>query len=235
MTEPGSYAASEVMDMAASLLNDTAKSTYTYAAQLPYLKIAANELKLEFQLNNIPVTNVSSQIIPMDIGMIQINPPDGAPPNYPGDLVEIQQVWERAQNSTDPWIEVFHREFLPHFLDDIPVNIFGYYVWQENRIKFCPAGCTSAREIKIDFINDPFRILDENTAIQIINGKNFLGYRTAALCATFVQQNDERKEACGQGAQMAMDQVLGLGVKGRQDISTRRRPFRSSYRGRGYR
>ena len=108
-------------------------------------------------------------------------------------------------------------------------------VYQENIIKFCNAGCTEAREVKIDFINDPFVILDENTAIQIINGLNFLGYRTAAMCAAFVQQNQERMSACNSGAQMSMDQVLGIGTKGRQDIATRRRPFRSSYRGRGIR
>ncbi len=233
MVQPGSYPATEVMDMAASLLNDTAKAVYTYTAQLPYLKIAANELKLEFQLNNLPVTNVTSQIIPINVGDIQVNPPDGAPPNYPGDLVEIQELYERAQDSNDPWVPATHLEFLPHMIDDLPLSMITYWVWQENIIKLCPAGYMSAREIKLDFINDPFVILDQNTQIQIINGFNFLGYRTAALCATFVQQNPERMEACNNFAQMSMDQVMGIGIKGRQDLSTRKRPFRASYRSRG--
>jgi hypothetical protein len=235
MTAPASYTASEIMDMAASLLNDTAKSVYTYTAQLPYLKMAAEELKLEFQLNNLPVTNTTSQIIPVNVGDIQINPPDGAPPNYPGDLVEIQTLWERAQDSSEPWLPVTPKEFLPHIIDDIPQSMITYYCWQGNIIKLCPAGYTSAREVKIDFINDPFTILDENTPIQIINGKNFLGYRTAGLCATFVQQNEERRDACNNAAQIAMDQVTGIGTKGRQSMATRRRPFRAAYRMRGYR
>jgi hypothetical protein len=233
MPLPGTYPASEVMDMAASLLNDTAKSRYTYAVQLPYLKIAAEELKMEFQLNNLPITNVTSQIIPINIGDIQINPPDGPMPTYPGDLVEIQNLWERAQNSTDPWIPIVQLEFLPHSLDDIPQAMITYFVWQGQIIKLCPAGYTSAREVKLDFINDPFTILDENTFISVINGKNFLGFRTAGILAQFIMQNAEKAEECNKFAQLAADQSFGISIKGKQAISTRKRPFRASYRGRG--
>jgi hypothetical protein len=100
-------------------------------------------------------------------------------------------------------------------------------------IKFCPAGYTSAREVKLDFIRDPFTILDENTVISLINGKNFLGYRTAAICAQFIMQNAEKSDELNQFAQLAADQSMGISVKGKQSISTRKRPFRASYRGRG--
>src|SRR3982751_5928426 len=94
-----------VMDRAASLMNDTAKTVFTYAAQLPYLNMAIDELQEYFQLCNIPVTNASSAAVIVPIGTTQINPVTGAPPNdapnYPYDLVEIQGLYERLSGSTD--------------------------------------------------------------------------------------------------------------------------------------
>lgn len=230
----GTFTAGEVMDRAASLMNDTARSRYTYAAQLPYLKMALDKFKQELELNNVPITNQTSQIIPVNIGDNQITGPGGAPPNYPGTLVEIQGIWERLQGSTDPFFPLTPFEFLPHGLDDIAIDSLSYYSWQNEIIMFNPMGATTARDVKIDFISSVFGdIVDENTPIGMINGKNFLSFQTAAYLARYIAENNTRAGELDGDAQDAMDTMLGINVKGKQAITTRKRPFRSSYKARG--
>lgn len=64
--------AGTVMDKAASLMNDSARTVYTYAAQVPYLNIALQELQEEFELNGISVTENVSAVINMPAGSTTI-------------------------------------------------------------------------------------------------------------------------------------------------------------------
>lgn len=230
--------AAQVMNRAASLMNDTAKTTYTFTAQLPYLNMAFDELQEYFEWNNIPITNqTTSPAINIPIGTIVINPVHGWPPNdapnYPHDLVEIQRLWERLAGSTDPFLPMTRREFLPHMLDDIQVDSLTFWIWQDQRIKFVAA--QTAREVKIDYIKTLFiSELEASSSIGVINARSFLYYRTAALCSQFIGENKTRADDLNNFAIMALDRVMGISTKGRQAITTRRRPFMANYRMRGY-
>ena len=233
-----SLTAQQVMDKSASLMNDTALTVYTYVAQLPYLQMALDELQEYFQLNNIPITNqTTSPGITVNIGIKAINPTDGpgviTAPNYPVDLVEIQGLWERLAGSTDPYVPMTQREFISHSLDDILVDSLIYWIFEDQRIKFI--GATTAREVKIDYIKSifPDNIMT-NTVIGIINARSFLYYRTAALCSQFIGENESRATQLNTFAQMALDRVTGIGIKGKQAIVTRRQPFMSSYKRRTF-
>jgi hypothetical protein len=232
-----SLTAGEVMDKSASLMNDTAKTVYTHAAQLPYLQMALDELQENFELNNISITSQVSTAVTVSIGTTSINPVDGigagAAPNYPVDLVEIQQVWERLSGSTDPYIPMSQREYLSHQLDDVPVESLGTWAFVNQRITF--AAATTSRQVKIDYIKKAFPdLITTSTVIGIINARSYLYYRTAALCSRFVGDNPSRAEELDNFAQMAMDRVVSIGVKGKQSISTRRRPFMASYKKRTF-
>lgn len=231
--------AAQVMDRSASLQNDTAKTTYTYVAQLPYLNMAFDELQEAFELNNIPVTNQTATPTPITIpiGTNVINPTDGpgvlTPPNYPADLVEIQGLYERLAGSTEPFVPMHQREFLPHAIDDLPTEALQYWIWQDQRIKMI--GALTAREIKIDYIKAIFPgEIFASTIIGVINARSFLYYRTAALCSQFIGENKSRADELNGFAALALDRVTGIGVKGKQSIVTRRRPFMSSYKRRSF-
>lgn len=225
--------ASTVMDKSASLMNDTAKTVYTYTAQLPYLNMATDELEESFELNNVPVTNQTSTVIEVDAGEVIIRPVGLTAPNYPSDLVEIQQLWERLQGSNDPFIPMTRYEFLPHVFDDILTNSLNYWIWQDQRIKFI--GANTDREVKLDYIKRLIPSeLTESSSIGIINARSFLYYRTAALCSQFIGENKTRADELNMFAVMALDRTLGISTKGRQAIVTRRRPFMSAYKARGY-
>jgi hypothetical protein len=70
---PAPILASDVMDRAAALLNDSALSIYTYAVQLPYLKMAVDDLQLQVEANNIALSNDVSAAINVLTGVTKIS------------------------------------------------------------------------------------------------------------------------------------------------------------------
>jgi hypothetical protein len=64
--------ASEVMDLAAAAMNDVDKTVYDYETQIPYLKMALQELQEVFELNSLAVTERSSAPIPVNAGVTEI-------------------------------------------------------------------------------------------------------------------------------------------------------------------
>lgn len=232
-----STTAADVMDASASLMNDTAKTVYTYAAQTPYLNMALKELQEEFQLNNIPITNEESEAIEIVAGTVEVTPYDGVgtgnAPHYPNDLVEIQKIWERASGSSDPFIPLTKKEFLPRYTDYTQLSILSVWSWQRQQIRFI--GCNQDREIKLDYIRTLFpKVQNEAAVLGVMNCETFLFYRTAGLCTRFIGENPTRADELDSDALLARDRVVGIGTKSKQAIVTRRRPFMQSYKLRGW-
>src|SRR5690606_17759652 len=118
------------------------------------------------------------------------------------------------------------KDYIPHGLQGTPVGYFGIYVWEDQKIKFLEASLNI--DVKIDYIKELFpQLVDENSPINIINARTFLEYRTASLLAEFIERNLTSAQGLNTYAVLALDRATGIGVKGKQAISTRRRPFRS--------
>lgn len=229
---------SNVMSMSASLLNDTARTNYTYAAQSPYLRIALQELRELFELNSIPVTQLSSPIIQINAGVTEIlYNAAGTPsnPSLPNDFVEPQQLWERVRD-TDPFVPMTRKDYLPHGMGSIQRSQFAIFVWQDQKIIVLPS--VQNNDIKLDYIKQLFpdagATVDENTIINVVNAATFLEYRTAALCAEFIERNLTSANGLNSYAVLGLDRVTGISTKSKQTIMTRRRPFRSGYKRRGH-
>ncbi len=223
--------ASTVLDSVASLMNDTAKTTYTYVATIPYLRLAMNELQEHFQLNSIPSTQLTSVVIQVNAGLTEIVFNGAGVPTLPNDLIEPNQLWERNRN-IDPYVPMIKKDYLPHYLEGTPVSYFGFYTWNDQKISFLPS--TQDNDIKIDYIKELFaQLVDENSQINVINARTFLEYRTAGLCAEFIERNVTSAQSLNTYGILALDRATGIGVKGKQAISTRRRPFRSGFKRRG--
>ena len=232
-----SFTAADVMDKSASLMNDTAKTVYTHAAQLPYLNIALAEIEEHFQLNNISITNETSVPIVVPVGTTLITPEDGigsdVTPHYPTNLVEIQGLYERASGSTDPFIPMVKREYLPSAINDLPTDSLQYWSWQNQQIRFI--GALLAREVRLDYIRNLFaEITNPNDIIGVINAKSFLAFRTAALCSEFIGENKTRADSLNEFAVAAGERVTGIGIKTKQSITTRRKPFMAAYKRRSF-
>jgi hypothetical protein len=220
--------AGDIMDSAAALLNDTQKQTYTYAAQLPYLKIALKDLRKKMELSNMPVTNEVSSVITLLAGVSTVSAITN--PALPTGLVEIQQLWERPAG-VDPYIPMERKDFLPHYLEGVDTSRFMIWAWINNSIRLLPAN--QSNDLKIDYIQELFNsVVDQNSSIDVINGDSYLFNRTAALCARFIGENKTRADELDAFAIGSFNDMEGIENKARQAISTRRRPFRSSYKNR---
>src|SRR5713226_6773728 len=118
--------ASVVMDRVAGLLNDTAKTLFTYVVQVPYLNVAIDELQESMQANNVPATNEVSSILVITTAMSDIGGSTG--PALPSDLIEIQGAYERLTGSTEDFQVMSKVEFLPPFV--VLTEALIYWAWQ---------------------------------------------------------------------------------------------------------
>lgn len=223
-----------ILDLSAALLNDSAKDVYTNAVQLPYLNIARMELEEIFELNNIPVTNATSAIIEIPQGQTRIGF-DRTAVGYgilPGDLVEIQQLFE-SYSGQNNFIPMTRKETLTPYQpgSDLEVAYFRIWMWQEQEI-VVPVAVNDI-DLKINYIRKLFSYLaegdldDENN---IINTSTFFSQHVAGLCARFIDHDDTRADALDGQAAASLQRSLGISIKGKQPIMTRRRPFRANYK-----
>lgn len=227
-----SLTAAEVMDRSAALLNDPAKTDYTYLAQLVYLNMAIDELVESLEESNSSPTNQTSTTIVVPVGSYQITPAESATtPHYPIDLVEIQEVGERLTGTTDGFISLGRSEFLQAF----PANqSLLFWVWENQIIKFNPNGALSSRDIQLKYVRQAIsQAIDSSTIIGTINARSYLSYKTAAFCAMFIGENESRALVLESQAERALDRITSISNKGRQQFTTRHRPFRAAYKSRG--
>jgi hypothetical protein len=221
------------MDRSAALLNDPAKTDFTYIAQLPYLNMAIDELVESLEESNSSPTNQTSSILTIPIGLTEVTSVDsGSGVHYPMDLVEIQEVGERTTGSSNVFTMLERREFLSAY----PASqSLLFWVWEDQKIKFNPGGATTSREIQLKYVRQAIlQAANELSVIGTINARSYLSYKTAALCSFFIGENETRAGALEDQAVKALERVTGISNKGKQQIMTRHRPFRASYKSRGW-
>jgi hypothetical protein len=222
----------QIFDDTAALLNDQIQSVFTDAVLLPYYNMALQVLQETFELNNIPVTNETSLVLPVASGINRIAF-SGTIPLLPGDLIDIRQLWE-SPSGINTWTPMTKKEFLPHYLENgQSINQFLVYSWINQEIKLIAAN--AANDLKLDYIKS---ILPRITISQIIepisvlNVSLFLTNWTAGLAAYFIGENESRAETLYGLANSSLERSLGISVKGMQAVQTRRRPFRAAYKSR---
>lgn len=222
--------ASEVMNKSASLLNDSARANFTYSAQLPYLQMALQDLRKLLVLNNSPVTEKFSKIIAsIPIGTNLITFGSGLY-NLPNDLISIINVYSTNSGSNN-WIPLTKRESIPVNMGIGPGNQWNIYSWYDNILQL-PYSNT-INDLMIEYIRTLFPdVQNEHANLGIINADSYLEFRTAALCAEFIGENPTRALSLNIQAKEAFDVMIGIDNKDKQNLNTRRRPFRSGYKSR---
>lgn len=228
-----SLRAKEVMNRSAALMNDPERTDYTYSAQLPYLNMAVDELMESLEEANASPTNQTSAAIVIPVGTSKLTPTESAElPHYPYDLVEIQSIGERTSGTTDAFLLLARTEFM----NDFPAtSSLLWWYWEGQEIKFNPNGANTEVEIQIKYVRQPIQLAqNEDSLIGTIGTRSYLSYKTAAFCSMYIGENETRATALDAQAERAMERLLQIGAKGRQQIVTRRRPFRAGYKSRGW-
>lgn len=219
-----------ITTVATGLMNDSEQSVYDNETCLPLLNLALDELQETYELNGLPITNETSKAIKLKAGIASIGPDTN--PALPSDLIEIQQLWE-SPTGLNQWTPVDKKEIIPHYLEDTTtISQFLLWAWEHGRIRLIAANADN--DLKIDYtasiFNTPILIKDINVNLPFTNIKTYLEYKTGALCAMFIAENETRAMALDSLAGTALSRALGIPVKGMQSIITRRRPFRSAFK-----
>lgn len=223
----------EIITDAAVLYNDAAKQVITNEVGLRYLNIALAELQEAYEQGNIPTTNETSALINVPAGVTKVS--FNGPVKLPKYLVEIQQLWE-SPAGLNQWTPMVRKDFLPHYLqDNTIISQFLIWAWMDDEIRLIEANADI--DLKLDYIKSiftlPITLGEVNNNLPFVNVKTFLAYRTASLLAMYAGENETRAAALNADAQAALERTLGIKIKSQQDITTRRRPFRSAYKNRG--
>lgn len=221
--------AGTVLDGMAILMNDPSKTQFTNAKMIPYLNMALQVLREEFELNNVPVTDeFTADPIDIPAGYDHIAFNNGSNPSLPDDFVEPKILWERP-DEVDPYIQMTPRDSLPQQWAGVEMNQFIYYVWQAQQIRFLPAN--QDNQIKMNYVRQIFTpVIDANSLINTVNCLTYLEFKGASLCSKFIGENPTRADQLEMEAGGALYRSTGISAKTRQGITIRRRPFRSGYK-----
>lgn len=209
-----SYTAGDVLNLAAPLLNDRNKTRYTDEVMLPYLRIASDELDLEFHNENIESHNAVCDIA-VDIGEESLT--------LPCRFFLPIRLYERLQTSTndDDFTPMTERSFEPNAT---AVSSLDVWAFRQGAIKF--VGALTDRTVRLHFKQSLGTLVDEDAAVTVSKAKNFLSFRTAALCAEFIGRNTTISNGLNAQAAINLDALTTAYVKNRQGVRVRRRPFR---------
>lgn len=224
---------SEIISTVSTLMNDSAQAVYDNTSVLPFLNLSLDELQELYELNGIPVTNETSAAITIPAGVKRLG--FDTTPALPSDLIEIKQLWESTKG-LNQWTPMIQKDTIPHYLEDnTTISMFLIWVWEHGRVNLIAANADN--DIKIDYVaslfNTPILIKDIDVNLPFSNVKTYLEYKTAALCAMFIAENESRALALDSLTGTALSRALGIPIKGMQSIVTRRRPFRHSFKHRG--
>ena len=217
--------AGQVMAGAADLLNDPDQTVYNAINMLPYLNMAIYELNEHMVESNFPVSN---QVSPPYV----VHPGENHLVNLPIHLMDIQEVGERPLGSQGSFMSLPRREF-----PDIYPATSSLLFWcsLEQRVKFNPSGANVPLEVQLKYIRVPLQVAqDATTIIGTTDATMYLIYKLAAILAMFVGENETRSGVLNEQAEMSLERMIGISNKSRQQIMTRHRPFRASYKMRGY-
>jgi len=232
--DTASFTAGHIADYAAALLNDPAKTDYTYPVLQPFIMMAYYELV---------DTQMDGQQPPLVFTAPPVLIPAGADtmypeyslntPHYHEHVSEIQEIGERLAGTTELFTKMKRTEFLGYI--GPPGEKLRLWTWENEAIKFPVGGATTAREVQIKCLRGLTSGLLPPPEM-IIAGHNthtYLIYKTASLAAMFIGENPERAAILDDQAQKALDRVESIDNKGRQQIMTRHKPFRASWKLRG--
>lgn len=222
----------DVLKLAAADMNDSAQTNYTNEALLPYFSMALKELEDKYVENDLPITIKTKAQLDVDAGITEI--PFASTTQtcvLPPDLIEPEEIWE-SEDDGQTWTPVVKVDKInPNIASGQNLSAFGVYQWQSSKI-ILPEITTDAI-LQIDYLRKlfpvPFVIEQIDVPIET-DALLFLSHKTAALCAALSAQDETRAGELSELADQAIERELNIPTKGRQQIATRRRPFRAAYK-----
>lgn len=214
------FIASDVMDGARMMLNDTAATLYSNTAITPHVIAANEQLELEMLALGISVVRKPTTAIVVAANALTLN--------LPSDFLLPLELFERASgNVNDPWVPVTEKTWVP--ADYVQTTSLTYWAFYNNAINF--PGATVARDVMLRYERQLAVVTGPNSPEENIIFKRYLSAKTAEYAARYVGMNktisDDIHAAEVRPALELVTQILVGNMQGnpvrRQGFNTQRR------------
>lgn len=213
---PPTVLASEVMDISAAILNDTALTIFTYVAQLPYVKMANGRLeKLLAEFDTEVQRTKNSSPITVTAGATTLT--------LPSDFFLPINLFERAPGATnDQWTPM--REFYFEPENAVQTTTLNYWCFRNNNVNFI--GSLNNREVLMEYERMIAVITGSSSPTDTYLAKDYLGAQTAEFVARYVGMNSiMANEIRDNEVAIAKDDLTRILVHNRQSLRFRRGRF----------
>ena len=220
--------AGQITSLVRSLLNDSQGNLFTDTLLLPYLNSAYRKLQRAIgnaggggfiQDDALLVVAAVEQQDPS----LQVSISDStAPPNQlPTDLLMPLKLWERANGSSDDFVEMVdltRHGGLPSRDQDITLSVWE---WRADGLWF--VGATQDTQIRLRYLKAYPDFADATSPVLVRNAQEALAYATAALAGW--SRGSPLAEKWDEAASDAIEDLVSAAVRREQQSCRRRRPY----------
>jgi hypothetical protein len=226
--------AGQITSLVRSLLNDAQGNLFTDAVLLPYANSAYRAVQRELAnagAGGFLTDNAQLVVTAVDAAdpSLQVSITDAtAPPNQlPTDLLAPLKLWERANGSSDDFVEMVdlsRHGGLPSRAQGVTL---GVWEWRADGIYFL--GATQDTQVRIRYLKSFPDLADATSPVLVRNAQEAIAYGTAALAAW--ARGTPLAEKWDTAASDAIESLVSAAVRREQQTARRRRPFsaRSGY------
>lgn len=222
--------AGQITSLVRSLLNDAQGNLFTDALLLPYLNSAYR--KVQRAIGNAggggfiqdDTLLVVAAVDEADAS-VQVSISDAtAPPNQlPTDLLVPLKLWERANGSSDEFVEMVdltRHGGLPSRVQDTALSVWE---WRADGLWF--VGATQGTQIRLRYLKAYPDFTDATSPVLVRNAQEALAYATAALAGW--SRGSPLAEKWDDAAGDAIEDLVVAAVRREQQSCRRRRPYSS--------
>jgi hypothetical protein len=222
--------AGQITSLVRSLLNDAAGNLFTDAVLLPYANAAYR--KVQRVLANVQagaflqddVLLVVPAVTEVDAS-VQVSITDAtAPPNQlPTDLLVPTKLWERANGSTDDFIEMTDLTDSGGLPSEPQGEMLNVWEWRADGLYFL--GATQDTQIRLRYEQSFPDLCDATSPVLIRQAQEAIAYATAAMAGA--ARGAPQAERWDSAAADAMEDLIARATQREQQLPRRRRPYSS--------
>lgn len=221
--------AEDALNLARSLLNDSAGSVFSDSLLMPFLNSAYRGLQRQLAENGVSVI-AEQQDIEMDAdpvsGVTNTELSDVSSPQLPTDCLVPHQLWERATaNTGDVFVPMEKFTSGGGMLNLQPNTYLRLWEWREDKINLI--GASQSITVRIRYEKALPQLVLGTDPVQIRSATDPLAFATAALAARSRGARALAQDLLAT-AQMTTENVIERYVRPEQLKGRRRKPY--SYR-----
>lgn len=218
--------AEDALNLARSLLNDTAGAVFTDTLLMPLLNSAYRGLQRELAENGVSVL-IEQQDLDLEpdptSGITNTEISDASTPQLPSDCLMPHMLWERATaNTTDVFVPMEKFMSGGSMLNLQPSSYLRLWEWREDKVNLI--GATQAITVRVRYEKILAALTLGTDPVQIRAATDPLAFATAALAARSRGARALAQDLLAT-AQMATENLIERYVRPEQTKGRRRRPY----------